>query len=231
MLAVERLEGGYGTGRVLQGVTFTAPRGAVTAIVGRNGMGKTTTLRAVMGMLPAVTGAVAVGGRAILGLPVHEVARAGVAYVPEGRQIFPKLTVAENLQVGQRVPSRLWPQDRIFALMPNLRERLGNDGRTLSGGEQQMLAIARALVTDPAVLLLDEPSQGLAPLIVQQLAGIVRRLREVDVAVVLVEQNLGLARAVADQMLVMVKGEVVYAASAERFREEEASVRAQWLTP
>ncbi|MGE0723722.1 MAG: ABC transporter ATP-binding protein [Alphaproteobacteria bacterium] len=230
-LAVAALEAGYGGSKVLQGVAFAAPRGAVTTIVGRNGMGKTTTLRAIMGIVPPSAGTVTLDGAPIAGRPVHGIARAGVAYVPEGRQIFPKLTVAENLRVGQRRPSALWPQERLFALMPNLAERLANEGRTLSGGEQQMLAIARALVTDPAVLLLDEPSQGLAPMIVRQLAAILLRLRGEGVAIVLVEQNLGLALAVADAVLIMVKGRIVHSSTADEFRADEAALRAQWLTP
>ena len=230
-LQVEGLLAGYGGSRVLHGVDFAAPRGAVTTIVGRNGMGKTTTLRAIMGIVPPAGGRVALDGAAISGRPVHAIARAGIAYVPEGRQIFPKLTVQENLRVGQRRPSALWPQERLFALMPNLAERLSNEGRTLSGGEQQMLAIARALVTDPTVLLLDEPSQGLAPMIVRQVAAILGRLREEGVAVVLVEQNLALALAVADVVLIMVKGRIVHSSSADAFRADEPALRARWLTP
>jgi len=234
MLAVTALEAGYGSqgagGRVLQGVSFAAPRGAVTAIVGRNGAGKTTTLRTIMGLLRPAAGRVELDGRDITGAPPHRVAQAGIGYVPEGRQVFPDLTVAENLQVGQRRPSRQWPPERLFALLPNLSGRLANRGRALSGGEQQMVAIARALVTDPAVLLLDEPSQGLAPMVVRDLGQVLRRLAAEGVAVLLVEQNLRLTEAVADRVLVMAKGQVVYDAGAAEFRAAEEEMRRRWLT-
>ena len=230
MLALREVAGGYRGGRVLQGVTLDAPAGQVTALAGRNGVGKTTTLRAVMGLLDRTAGEITLDGAPLRGRPPHLVARAGVGYVPEGRQVFPDLTVAENLAVGQRRPSRLWPPDRLFALLPNLRERLRNPGRSLSGGEQQMLAIARALVTAPRVLLLDEPSQGLAPKVVRELAAVLRRLAEDGVAVFLVEQNLRLTEAVADRILIMAKGRVVHEASAAAFRAEEDEVRHRWLT-
>jgi branched-chain amino acid transport system ATP-binding protein len=230
MLALRGLAGGYRGARVLQGVTLDAPAGQVTAVIGRNGVGKTTTLRAVMGLLPGVEGEVTLGGERLTGRPPHLVARAGIGYVPEGRQVFPDLTVEENLRVGQRRPSRQWPPERLFALLPNLRERLRNLGRALSGGEQQMLAIARALVTDPRVLLLDEPSQGLAPMVVRELAAVLRRLAAEGVAVLLVEQNLRLTEAVADRILIMAKGQVVHEASAAAFAAEEEAVRRRWLT-
>jgi branched-chain amino acid transport system ATP-binding protein len=230
MLALREVAGGYRGARVLQGVTLDAPTGQVTALVGRNGVGKTTTLRAVMGLLDRTAGEITLDGTPLRGRPPHLIARAGIGYVPEGRQIFPDLTVAENLQVGQRRPSRAWPPDRLFALLPNLRERLRNPGRSLSGGEQQMLAVARALVTDPRVLLLDEPSQGLAPKVVRELAAVLRRLAGEGVAVLLVEQNLRLTEAVADRILIMAKGRVVHEASAAAFRAEEDEVRHRWLT-
>jgi branched-chain amino acid transport system ATP-binding protein len=230
MLALRDLTGGYNGAQVLQGVSLDAPAGQVTAMVGRNGVGKTTMLRAVMGLLPGVAGQVTLDGAPLLGRPPHQVARAGIGYVPEGRQVFPELTVQENLGVGQRRPSRDWPPERLFALLPNLRERLRNAGRALSGGEQQMLAIARALVTDPRVLLLDEPSQGLAPMVVRELAAVLRRLAEDGVAVLLVEQNLRLTEAVADRILIMSKGRVVHEATAAEFRAEEDEVRHRWLT-
>jgi branched-chain amino acid transport system ATP-binding protein len=230
MLALRDVAGGYRGARVLQGVSFEVPAGQVTAVVGRNGVGKTTTLRGIMGLLPGLTGSIALAGQALLGKPAHWIARAGVGYVPEGRQVFPDLTVEENLHVGQRRPSRDWPPGRLFALLPNLEERLRNAGRALSGGEQQMLAIARALVTDPRVLLLDEPSQGLAPMVVRDLAAVLRRLADGGVAVLLVEQNLRLTEAVADRILIMAKGQVVHEATAAAFAAEEDVVRHRWLT-
>jgi branched-chain amino acid transport system ATP-binding protein len=231
MLALREVAGGYRGARVLQGVSLDAPAGQVTALVGRNGVGKTTTLRAVMGQLDgSMGGEISLDGMPLHGRPPPLIARAGIGYVPEGRQIFPELTVAENLRVGQRQPSRAWPPDRLFALLPNLRERLRNPGRWLSGGEQQMLAVARALVTDPRVLLLDEPSQGLAPMVVRELASVLGRLAAEGVAVLLVEQNLRLTEAVADRILIMAKGQVVHQASAAAFRAEEDAVRHRWLT-
>jgi branched-chain amino acid transport system ATP-binding protein len=230
MLSVEALHAHYGASHVLQGVDLEIAAGQVVAVLGRNGVGKTTTLRAIIGLLAPSGGRLQLDGAEVGGWPAHRIARAGVAYVPEGRLIFPDLTVLENIRVGERRPARRWPVDRLFTLFPALRERAGNKGGQLSGGEQQMLAIARALVTDPKVLLLDEPSQGLAPLVVQELAEIICRLRDDGVALLLVEQNLKLAEAVADEIRIMVKGRIAYAGSRQAFYDEEADVRARYLT-
>jgi branched-chain amino acid transport system ATP-binding protein len=173
---------------------------------------------------------VQVGSTDITGWPPHRVAREGVAYVPEGRLIFPDLTVVENIRVGERGPGTAWPLARLLELFPSLRERANSRGSQLSGGEQQMLAIARALVSDPKVMLLDEPSQGLAPLVVRELARIIRLLREEGVTILLVEQNMKLAEAVADELHIMVKGRMVYRASPAVFRAEEETIRARFLT-
>jgi branched-chain amino acid transport system ATP-binding protein len=230
MLRVQDLNAYYGRSHVLQGVSLEVPAGGVASVLGRNGVGKTTTLRAIMGLAAARTGRVDLEGQDITRWPPHLVARAGVAYVPEGRQIFPALTAADNIRVAERRPAVRWPLERLLELFPALRPRLGHRGRQLSGGEQQMLAIARALVTDPRVLLLDEPSQGLAPLVVRELARVIRTLAEQGVAVLLVEQNLKLAAVVADRVFVMLKGRVVYDATPERFRAEEAEIRSRYLT-
>jgi branched-chain amino acid transport system ATP-binding protein len=230
MLRLEDLHAYYGASHVLQGVRLEVPAGRVAGIIGRNGVGKTTTLRTIMGLTPAGAGRVVLDGQAITGWPPHQVARAGVAYVPEGRQIFPALTALENIRVAERRPARRWTLERLLALFPALRERLHHRGRQLSGGEQQMLALARALVSDPRVLLLDEPSQGLAPLVVRELARVIRALAAEGVTVLLVEQNLKLAEAVADHLFVMVKGRVVYEASPERFRAEGPEIRSRYLT-
>jgi len=230
MLALSAIIGGYAKAQVLEGVSLEAGAGAVTALIGRNGVGKTTLMRGVMGLLPRMQGDVSLNGVALGGLPTHARARAGLGYVPEGRQIFPELTVMENLAVGQRQPSRLWPEARLFALLPNLRDRRANAGRALSGGEQQMLAIARALVTDPRVLLLDEPSQGLAPMVVQELARVLRQLADEGVAVLLVEQNLRLTEAVADRILIMARGRIVHDDTAQAFRATEDELRHRWLS-
>jgi branched-chain amino acid transport system ATP-binding protein len=230
MLAIKGLNAHYGASHILQGVDLEVPDGRIVALLGRNGVGKSTTLRTVMGLVPASGGSIELDGINIAGWRPHQVARAGVAYVPEGRLIFPDLTVIENIKVAERVPARAWPIPRLLELFPALRERARNRGANLSGGEQQMLAIARALVSDPKVLLLDEPSQGLAPLVVRELAGIIGKLRDENVTILLVEQNMKLAEAVADELHVMVKGRMVYAATPERFRAEEQEIRSRYLT-
>jgi branched-chain amino acid transport system ATP-binding protein len=230
MLQIEELNTHYGASHILQGVDLTVPRGRICALLGRNGVGKTTTVRSIMGLVPPTSGRLLLDGQDIAGRSPHLVARAGVAYVPEGRLIFPDLSVLENIRVGERRPARAWTVDRLLDLFPALRERGGNRGWQLSGGEQQMLAIARALVSDPRVLLLDEPSQGLAPLVVRELALVIQRLRDEGVTILLVEQNMKLAEAVADELHIMVKGRIVYGAPAEVFRANEAEIRTRYLT-
>jgi branched-chain amino acid transport system ATP-binding protein len=230
MLSIEGLNTHYGASHVLQGVDLLVPQGRICSILGRNGVGKTTTVRTVMGLVPPSGGRVILNGADITGWAPHRVARAGIAYVPEGRLIFPDLTVVENIRVAERQPSRTWPLSRLMELFPPLREHASSRGGTLSGGEQQMLAIARALVSDPKVMLLDEPSQGLAPLVVRELSDVIRRLPNDGVTILLIEQNMRLAEAVANEIHVMVKGRVVYAASPERFRAEESEIRSRYLT-
>jgi branched-chain amino acid transport system ATP-binding protein len=230
MLTIAGLHTHYGRSHILQGVDLEVPGGKICAVLGRNGVGKSTTLRTIMGLVPPSGGRVLLDGTDIAGWQPHRVARAGVAYVPEGRLIFPDLTVVENIRVAERRPAMAWTIPRLLELFPSLRERARNKGAHLSGGEQQMLAIARALVSDPKVLLLDEPSQGLAPLVVRELAEVIRRLCAEGVTILLVEQNMKLAEAVADELHVMVKGRVVYAASPEQFRREEADIRSRYLT-
>jgi branched-chain amino acid transport system ATP-binding protein len=230
MLKIEALNAHYGPSHVLQGVDLAVAKGHICAVLGRNGVGKTTTVRTVMGLVPPTSGRVLLDGQDIAGWQPHRVARAGVAYVPEGRMIFPDLTVLENIKVGERRPARAWPLERLLDLFPSLRERASNRGSQLSGGEQQMLAIARALVSDPKMLLLDEPSQGLAPLVVRELVEVIRRLRDEGVTILLIEQNMKLAEAVADTLHIMVKGRMVYAATPEKFRAEEEDIRSRYLT-
>ena len=230
MLRIEGLHTYYGHGHILQGVNLEIPPGRIAAVLGRNGVGKTTTLRSIIGLVSPRSGRVLLGDRDVAGWPPHRIVRVGVGYVPEGRMIFPDLTVVENIQVAQRVPAKQWSMERLFALFPALAERRRNKGSQLSGGEQQMLAVARALVTDPKVMLLDEPSQGLAPLVVEELTRLIARLRDEGVSLLLVEQNLKLAEAVADVIYVMVKGKMVYDAPLERFRHEREDVKAKYLT-
>lgn len=230
MLRVRGLNAHYGASHILQGVDLELPRGRIAAVLGRNGVGKTTTVKAIIGFVQPSAGAVELEGAAITGWAPHRVARAGVAWVPEGRLIFPDLTVVENIRVAERTPAKIWPLERLLELFPSLGERQRNRGSQLSGGEQQMLAIARALVSDPKVLLLDEPSQGLAPLVVRELARIIRLLRDAGVTILLIEQNLKLAEVVADELHIMAKGRIVYSADPGRFRAEEDQVRSRYLT-
>src|SRR5215471_16149115 len=230
MLSVKALNAHYGASHVLQGVDLELHDGTILAVLGRNGVGKTTTVRAIMGLVRPSFGNVLLDDEDITGWAPHRVARVGAAYVPEGRLIFPDLSVIENIRVAERRPAKAWPLQRLLELFPALRERAGNKGAQLSGGEQQMLAIARALVSDPKVLLLDEPSQGLAPLVVRELARVIRQLCEAGVTILLIEQNMKLAEAVADEMHIMVKGRIVYAASPAQFRAEEEQIRTRYLT-
>ena len=230
MLSLESVHAHYGTSHILHGIDLVAEPGRVSAIIGRNGVGKTTTLRTIMGLISPSAGRILLNGADIGGWPAHRVARAGIAYVPEGRLIFPELTVLENIRLAERKPARQWPVSRLLQLFPSLEERLSARGITLSGGEQQMLAIARALISDPAVILLDEPTQGLAPIMVRQLGDAIRHLGESGVAVVLVEQNVGLVEQLAHVMQVMVKGQIVYAAPPEKFHAEAAEIRGRYLT-
>ncbi|MGJ7491537.1 ABC transporter ATP-binding protein [Variovorax sp. ZT4R33] len=230
MLKVSKLASGYGSGKVLFGVDLEAPKGEVTSIIGRNGVGKTTTLKTVMGLVRASEGTVSLDGVDLSGKPAHDVVRAGIGYVPEGRQIFPALTVLENLRVGQRTKPKTWTEERVLDLFPNLQRRIKNAGHALSGGEQQMLAIARALVTDVKVLMLDEPTQGLAPMVVQQIGDVIKLLRSEGVAVLLVEQNLNLTERISDHILVMAKGRIVETLSIADFKADAERVHRQWLT-
>ena len=229
-LRVEDLHAYCGHGHILQGLNLEIAPGRIAAVLGRNGVGKTTALRSIIGLAPPRSGRVLLGDRDVAGWPPHRIVRLGVGYVPEGRMILPDLTVAENIQVAQRVASGQWSTERLFTLFPALAERQRNKGAQLSGGEQQMLAVARALATDPKVMLLDEPSQGLAPLVVEELTRLIARLRDEGVSVLLVEQNLKLAEAVADVVYVMVKGRMVYDAPLARFQAEREEVKAKYLT-
>jgi branched-chain amino acid transport system ATP-binding protein len=230
MLRIEGLHTYYGHGHILQGVDLEVPEGRIAAVLGRNGVGKTTMLRSIIGLTPPRQGRILLAGQNVAGWPPHLIVRVGVGYVPEGRMIFPDLTVVENIQVAQRVPAKQWSMDRLFTLFPALAERRHSKGSQLSGGEQQMLAVARALVIDPRVILFDEPSQGLAPLVVEELMRCIGRLRDEGVSILLVEQNLKLAEAVADVVYVMVKGQMVYHAPLERFRTEREEVKSKYLT-
>ncbi|MFD4916647.1 ABC transporter ATP-binding protein [Streptomyces virginiae] len=218
-LHVRGLRSGYAGGVVLSGVDLDVEKGGIVAVLGRNGVGKTTLISTVMGFVRPYEGSVTLDGREIAGARVDVIARAGVGVVPQGRRVFAPLTVAEHLAIAaRRRPARgPWTRARILELLPRLGERLGHRGDELSGGEQQMLAIARALLGNPRLLLLDEPSDGLAPAIVSQVGEVVREVSAEGTTVVLVEQNLGLALSVAEYVAVMRKGSIVHRATRAEF--------------
>jgi branched-chain amino acid transport system ATP-binding protein len=232
LLAVEALQTFYGKSHVLREVSFAVPAGGITVLLGRNGAGKTTTLRSIMGLTPPRAGTVRFKDREITGQPPHRVFGLGVGYVPEGRQIFPHLDVRENLRLGERVAGdgRRWTLERIYEYFPVLRERARQRGRSLSGGEQQMLAIARALAGNPDLLMLDEPSQGLAPLLVRELEGILVRLKGEGVTILLVEQNARMALAVSDEVVVLGKGTVVFTGPTAEFHHQEQELKGRYLS-
>ena len=228
LLKAENLQTWLGDSHILQGVSLAVPAGKVVALLGRNGAGKTTTLRSIMRLAPPRAGKVTFDGRDIGGLATHEIARARVAFVQETRAIFPSLTVEENLAIAARPAPGGWTLARVYDDFPNLAARKGNGGMQLSGGEQQMLAIARALVSNPRLLLLDEPSEGLAPLIVRQIAEVILRLKTGGMTMLLVEQNLAMALEVADEVVVLGKGRVRWSGPAADFRAQE-EIRHTWL--
>jgi len=209
MLAIKDLEGWYGESHILHGVTFDVQVGEVVTLLGRNGVGKTTTLKSIMGIVERRSGSVRFEGRELIGMPSDAIARAGIAFCPEERGIFASLDVRENLLLPPQVRPGGLDLERIFALFPNLRERLGSQGTKLSGGEQQMLAIARILRTGARLLLLDEPTEGLAPVIIQQIRQTIGMLKAQGFTVLLVEQNFHFAATVADRHYVMEHGRIV----------------------
>jgi branched-chain amino acid transport system ATP-binding protein len=209
-LEVQGLHAYYGESHVLQGIDLDVSSGEAVSLIGRNGAGKTTTIASIAGFLRPRGGSVRVHGADLTGAPPHRVAHAGVALVPQGRRIFGDLTVGENLAVAARPAPNGWDEARVLELFPSLARRRAVPGDQLSGGEQQMLAIGRALMRNPTVLLLDEPSEGLAPKLVEQVGEILARLRATGLALLLVEQNLGLATRVGQRILVMNKGTIVF---------------------
>jgi urea ABC transporter ATP-binding protein UrtE len=226
MLQVSDIHAAYGSAPVLTGVDLALQAGEVLGLLGRNGVGKSTLLRVLIGLLRPTRGEVALDGTHLVGLSPHRVARHGVAFVPQGRGIFAKLTVRENLLVGTRartgrVDRNATIPEEVFGYFPILRERLDQHGGTLSGGQQQMLAIARALCGRPRLLLLDEPSEGIQPNIVQEIGRLIRRIVEgTGTAVLLVEQNLDMALQVARRVVIMEKGRIVHEGKAEELRDE-----------
>jgi branched-chain amino acid transport system ATP-binding protein len=210
MLEVSGLDVFYGKSHVIFDLDLRVAEGQVLALLGRNGAGKTTTLSGVVGLLPGARGHVKVGGREVGGWPAHRRARAGIAYVPSGARCFPNLTVLENLQIAAHPDgAESWDRERVFELFPKLGELHGNLAAGLSGGERQMLAVGRALMSNPRVMLLDEPTEGLAPVVVQSITQLLGRLKQTGVAILLAEQNHQMALRVADRAALMEKGRIV----------------------
>jgi branched-chain amino acid transport system ATP-binding protein len=226
LLALDAVDSYYGENHILKAVSLRVGSGETVALLGRNGAGKTTTLKSIVGWVQPRSGSVKLAGEELSGSDMMTIARKGVALVPEERRIFTNLTVAENLRIAQvtaRKPG--WSLERVYERFPRLKERLANKGDEISGGEKQMLAIARALVQDTRVLLLDEPTEGLAPLIVREVEAVIREIKAAGMTILLVEQNLYSALGVADRCYILDQGEVVYAGVPDDLRANEDIMR------
>jgi branched-chain amino acid transport system ATP-binding protein len=232
MLRVADLHAFYGRAHILHGVSLEARAGEVVALLGRNGAGKSTAMKAIMGLVPLASGEVSFDGRRIEKLQPYRIARLGLGYVPEERRIFTELSVMENLEVG-RQPARdglpPWTEEKLFALFPNLARMRERPGGRMSGGEQQMLTIARTLMGNPRCVLLDEPSEGLAPIIVEEMANSIRALKSEGLSVILCEQNLHFAQAVADRAYIIEKGQIRFGGSMAELAAD-AALREQYLS-
>ena len=222
MLELEDVHTYYGDSYVLRGLSLAVDQGRAVALLGRNGMGKTTTIRSIMGLTPPRSGSIRFKGREIAGLKSFQIAQGGIGFIPQGRHIFPSLSVRENLTMAARPGSGdVWSLEEVYRQFPILKERASLKGTSLSGGEQQMLAIARSLMTNPELLLMDEPSEGLAPLIVRQVGEIIVRLKERGISILLVEQNYPLALRVADYVYIISKGRIVFEGTGEEMEADE----------
>ena len=223
LLTLEGVHTYYGEAHILQGVSATVGEGEVVTLIGRNGAGKTTTLRSIMGIVRARQGHVRLRGEDITALKTHEIARRGIAWIPEERRVLPNLTVLENLRLGMlggTAPNGAGVLEEVFGYFPRLRERIAHRGRFLSGGEQQMLAIARGLVSRPAVMLVDEPTEGLAPLLVQNLTEILAAINRRGTTILLVEQTLEVALALSHRVYVMDQGQIQFEGTPEQLRRD-----------
>jgi branched-chain amino acid transport system ATP-binding protein len=217
----------YGESHVLHGVSLSVADGEVLTILGRNGTGKTTLVRSIIGFTPPRTGAVRLKGTNVAGLPPYRLIERGMALVPQGRRVFPSLSVRENLEVARRGSGR-WTLERVYELFPRLRERAANRASKLSGGEQQMLAIGRALMSNPDLLLMDEPTEGLAPLLVREVGRVIGDLKREGLSILLVEQNLPLALGVADRVHILSRGQIVYSGAPAALNADE-DVKSRYL--
>jgi branched-chain amino acid transport system ATP-binding protein len=221
--SVRGLQASYGHAQALFDISFEVDKGQVVTLLGRNGMGRSTTVKCIFGLLPAAEGTISVDGFRLDRLPVHRIARMGLALVPEGRQVFPNLTVEENLiataHTNGSLDSRPWTLDRVYAFFPRLKERKGNLGSQLSGGEQQMLAIGRALMTNPRLLVLDEATEGLAPIIRQEIWRALAELKETGLSQIVIDKNVGALLGLADRHYMIEKGRVVWQGSSDELRK------------
>ena len=229
MLEVDDLHGYYGKSHILQGVTFKVGPGEIVSLLGRNGAGRSTVVKTIMGLVPPV-GCIRFRGTRIDGLPPHRIARMGLGYVPEDREIFPELSVRENLVLGMKSPraSGRWSFDDVLTMFPMLRARIDAPGGVLSGGEQQMLTICRTLLGDPDLIMVDEPTEGLAPRLVERVRQLLDQIVARGVAILLIEQKLTIALAISHRVYVMGQGRIVFEGSARELRENQA-VRKEWL--
>lgn len=224
MLELSDVHTYYGDSHILQGVSLEVKTGSVVALLGRNGMGKTTTIRSVIGFVPPRQGSIRFDGRNIAGMPPEDIARLGIGLVPQGRMIFPSLSVVENLTIAARGTNGrdAWTLDRVYEQFPILKKRAKYKSKLLSGGEQQMLTIARALMTNPKLILMDEPSEGLAPIIIEEIVKIICKLKECNFSILLVEQDISIALELADYVYIMSKGCIVYESKPEALRDNDA---------
>ncbi|MYN12606.1 ATP-binding cassette domain-containing protein [Pusillimonas sp. TS35] len=229
LLAVRGIDVFYGASQALFGMDFEIREGEFVTLLGRNGMGKSTSVKAIVGFMAPAVGGIDFAGKPINGLPPHKIARAGIGLVPEGRQIFPTLTVHENLVATAHNRQRLarpWTTERIYALFPRLRERAGQSGSTLSGGEQQMLAIGRALMTNPRLLILDEATEGLAPLIRQEIWRCLAELKQLGMTILCIDKNLGPLLRLADRHYIVEKGRVVWRGASTELEAQKPALQA-----
>ena len=229
MLEVRDLHAYYGKSHILHGVHLSVGKGEIVSLLGRNGVGRSTTIKAIMGMVDC-TGSVLFQGEEMAGLKAYQIAHKGLGYVPENRDIFPSLTVRQNLLLGQKAKtqSERWGMEDMFALFPRLKERADNEAGVLSGGEQQMLTLCRTLMGDPALVMIDEPTEGLAPKIVEQVALLFEEIRKRGVSILLVEQKLAIALDISERLYVMGHGHIVFEGKPRDVRED-AAMRKEWL--
>lgn len=227
LLNVSNIDTYYDTSHILQGVSFSVAEGEVVALLGRNGVGKTTTLRSIIGLTPPRRGSIQFNGREILGQPAYTIARQGVGYMPDDLRIFPDLTTEENLEIAKKLSKRngYWNRDRVLDLFPKLKDLVKAKGINLSGGEKKMLGIGRALMANPALLLLDEPSEGLAPLVVANLIGVLDRIHRQGVTILLADQNLKFCRLVCHRGYIIEKGRIQYEGKMEEIWNNEEIIR------